>query len=203
MTSLPCTLQEPESSGKSECFSYTRWQSQTTNQADHMFATLSKSILWRLVFRSFQKDNFIGKLPGGSSKINRLSLNRCPPYTEIFSKRRGIYAVCVESLSMSTHRIKQCLVESCIQTKFVNTFFAMTNNRLGTGWMWDEKATYYEMWGKDFRQEGKPYSASDQRPLCWLLSNCRWIGRAAAWWNVFFPPNPQLWKPTQEGRLEW
>ena len=26
----------------------------------------------------------IGKLPEGSSKINRLSLNRCPPYTEIF-----------------------------------------------------------------------------------------------------------------------
>ena len=40
----------------------------------------------------------LGKLPGGSSKINRLSLNRCPPYTEIFSKRRKIYSVCVESL---------------------------------------------------------------------------------------------------------
>ena len=45
----------------------------------------------------------IGKLPEGSSKINRLSLNRCPPYTEIFSKRRKIYSVCVESLSMPLH----------------------------------------------------------------------------------------------------
>ena len=181
MTSLPCTLQEPESSGKSECFSYTRWQSQTTNQADHIFATLSKSILWRLVFRSFQKDNFIGKLPGGSSKINRLSLNRCPPYTEIFSKRRKIYAVCVESLSMPTHRIKQWVVESCIQIKFVNAFFAKTEDRLGTKWIWYEKATYYEMWDKDFHHKGKNYSAADQRPLCWLneqLSVNRPGGRA-------------------------
>ena len=44
-----------------------------------------------------------GKLPEGSSKINRYSLNRCPPYTEIFSKRRKIYSVCVESL-----RIRFC-----------------------------------------------------------------------------------------------
>ena len=203
MTSLPCTLQEPESSGKSECFSYTRWQSQTTNQADHMFATLSKSILWRLVFRSFQKDNFIGKLPGGSSKINRLSLNRCPPYTEIFSKRRKIYAVCVESLSMPTHRIKQWVVESCIQIKFVNAFFAKTKGRHGTKWIRGKKTSYYEMWDKDFHQEGKTYSAADQRPLCWLLSNCRWMRGVAAWWNVLFPPNPQLWKPTREGRLGW
>ena len=145
----------------------------------------------------------MGKLPGGSSKINRLSLNRCPPYTEIFSKRRKIYAVCVESLSMPTRRVKQWVVESCIQIKFGNTLFASTKDRLGTGWMWDEKATYYEMWGKDFRQEGKPYSASDQRPLCWLLSNCRWISRAAERWNVFFLPDHQLWKPTQEGRLGW
>ena len=110
-----------------------------------MFATLSKSILWRLVFRSFQKDNFIGKLPGGSSKINRLSLNRCPPYTEIFSKRRKIYAVCVESLSMPTHQTKQWLLEYCIQIEFVNTFFAMTKDGLGTESMWDEKARYHEM----------------------------------------------------------
>ena len=48
----------------------------------------------------FALSNYLGKLPEGSSKINRLSLNRCPPYTEIFSKRRKIYAVCVESLSM-------------------------------------------------------------------------------------------------------
>ena len=73
----------------------------------------------------------MGKLPGGSSKINRLSLNRCPPYTEIFSKRRKIYAVCVESLSMLTHRIKQWLVESCIQIRFVNALFASTKDRLG------------------------------------------------------------------------
>ena len=43
----------------------------------------------------------IGKLPVGNSKINMLSLNRCPPDTEIFSKRRKIYSVCVESLSMN------------------------------------------------------------------------------------------------------
>ena len=127
----------------------------------------------------------MGKLPGGSSKINRLSLNRCPPYTEIFSKRRKIYAVCVESLSMPTHRIKQWVVESCIQIKFVNAFFAKTEDRLGTKWIWYEKATYYEMWDKDFHHKGKNYSAADQRPLCWLLSNCRWIGRAAARGGTF------------------
>ena len=134
-------MQGPESSPKSECFSYTRWQSQTTNQADHIFATLSKSILWRLVFRSFQKDNFIGKLPGGSSKINRLSLNRCPPYTEIFSKRRKIYAVCVESLSMPVHWTKQWVVESCIQIKFVNALFASTKVWLGTKWIRGNKSS--------------------------------------------------------------
>ena len=32
---------------------------------------------------------------------NKLSLNECPPYTEIFSKRRKIYSVCVESLSLT------------------------------------------------------------------------------------------------------
>ena len=37
----------------------------------------------------------------GNSKINMFSLNRCPPDTEIFSKRRKIYSVCVESLSMN------------------------------------------------------------------------------------------------------
>ena len=73
----------------------------------------------------------MGKLPGGSSKINRLSLNRCSPYTEIFSKRRKIYAVCVESLSMPTHRIKQLVVESCIPIEFVNASFAKTKDRLG------------------------------------------------------------------------
>ena len=31
-------------------------------------------------------------------KINRISLNGCPQYTEIFSKRRKIYSVCVEDL---------------------------------------------------------------------------------------------------------
>ena len=49
----------------------------------------------------------MGKLPGGSSKINRLSLNRCMGgYTEIFSKRRKIYAVCVESLSMPLDQLR-------------------------------------------------------------------------------------------------
>jgi hypothetical protein len=42
----------------------------------------------------------LGKLPVGNSKINRFSLNRCPPDTEIFSKRRKIYSACVEGLSM-------------------------------------------------------------------------------------------------------
>ena len=36
----------------------------------------------------------------GNSKINSFSLNWCPPDTEIFSKRRKIYSVCVEGLSM-------------------------------------------------------------------------------------------------------
>ena len=45
----------------------------------------------------------IRKLPNGSLKINIISLNCCPPYTEIFSKRRKIYSVCVESLSMNTN----------------------------------------------------------------------------------------------------
>ena len=134
MTSLPCILQEPESSGKSECFSYTRWQSQTTNQADHIFATLSKSILWRLVFRSFQKDNFIGKLPGGSSKINRLSLNRCPPYTEIFSKRRKIYSVCVESLSMPLHLTEKYPAQSWMQIRFANTVVPRYRSIFGIPW---------------------------------------------------------------------
>ena len=41
----------------------------------------------------------VRKLPGGNCQRNRLSLNWCSPYTEIFSKRRKIYTVCVESLS--------------------------------------------------------------------------------------------------------
>ena len=45
----------------------------------------------------------MGKLPEGNCKINRVILNSCPPYTEIFSKRRKICSVCVESLSMSVH----------------------------------------------------------------------------------------------------
>ena len=167
------------------------------------FATLTRSALHQWILGVFHAEKLMGKLPRGSSKINRLSLNRCPPYTEIFSKRRKIYAVCVESLSMPTHWTKQWVVESRIQIRFVNTFFARTKHRLGTKWMWYEKATCYEMWDKDFHQEGKTYSAADQRPLCWLLSNCRWMRRAAARWNVFFPPNPQLLKPTREGRLGW
>ena len=83
----------------------------------------------------------MGKLPGGSSKINRLSLNRCPPYTEIFSKRRKIYAVCVESLSMPVHWIKLWVVESCIQIKFVNALFASTKDRLGTKWIRGNKSS--------------------------------------------------------------
>ena len=62
-----------------------------------------------------------GKLPEGSSKINRLSLNRCPPYTEIFSKRRKIYSVCVESLSMPLHLTQKFPAESWIQTTFAST----------------------------------------------------------------------------------
>ena len=42
------------------------------------------------------------KLSEDSFKINMSSLNRCPPYTEIFSKRRKIYTLCVESLSRQT-----------------------------------------------------------------------------------------------------
>ena len=41
------------------------------------------------------------KLPKGNCQRNWVSLNRCPPYTEIFSKRRKIYSVCVESLSIT------------------------------------------------------------------------------------------------------
>ena len=45
--------------------------------------------------------NFIiGKLPWGSLKRNWYNLNRCSPYTEIFSKRRKIYSECVESMRM-------------------------------------------------------------------------------------------------------
>ena len=43
---------------------------------------------------------FIGKLPWGSLKRNWYNLNRCSPYTEIFSKRRKIYSECVESMRM-------------------------------------------------------------------------------------------------------
>ena len=58
--------------------------------------------IYLILIDSFTKFHvLIGKLPEGSSKINSLSLNRCPPYTEIFSKRRKIYSVCVESLSMT------------------------------------------------------------------------------------------------------
>ena len=52
------------------------------------------------------------KLPKGSFKINKVSLNRCPPYTEIFSKRRKICSVCVESLSMTVNCCNSCLNNS-------------------------------------------------------------------------------------------
>ena len=42
-----------------------------------------------------------------SCKINWSSLNSCPPYTEIFSKRRKIYTVCVEGLSIVTSQVRQ------------------------------------------------------------------------------------------------
>ena len=71
---------------------------------------LSSVLIDIIVFTDFHV--LIGKLPEGSSKINRLSLNRCPPYTEIFSKRRKIYSVCVESLSMSLHLKQKHHVES-------------------------------------------------------------------------------------------
>ena len=67
---------------------------------------------------------------------------------------------------MPTHQIKQGVVESCIQIRFVNTFFAIAIDGLSTESMWDEKARYHEMWDEDFYQEGKPYGAADQRPLC-------------------------------------
>ena len=106
-------------------------QPQARNQLSYVLSCLIEYLCFAtILFTDF--DAHIGKLPEGSSKINRLSLNRCPPYTEIFSKRRKIYAVCVESLSMPTHRIKQWVVKSCIQIKFVNVFFAETKDRLGT-----------------------------------------------------------------------
>ena len=66
---------------------------------------LSSVLIDIIVFTDFHV--LIGKLPEGGSKINRVSLNRCPPYTEIFSKRRKIYSVCVESLSMLLFRTKK------------------------------------------------------------------------------------------------
>ena len=64
--------------------------------------------------------NLIGKLPKGSSKINRSSLNRCPPYTEIFSKRRKIYSFCVESLRMPPLPTKKPPGESWTQEGFAS-----------------------------------------------------------------------------------
>ena len=61
---------------------------------------------WQFLSRLCFLFKMFGKLPEGSSKINRISLNRCPPYTEIFSKRRKIYSVCVESLSMPPTEIR-------------------------------------------------------------------------------------------------
>ena len=75
-------------------------------------STVTRSAIQQWILGVFHADKLMGKLPGGSSKINRLSLNRCPPYTEIFSKRRKIYAVCVESLSMSLHLKQKHYVES-------------------------------------------------------------------------------------------
>ena len=49
------------------------------------------------------------KLPEGSSKRNRLNLNDHPPYTEIFSKRRKIYSVCVEGLSWRVSNVLSCI----------------------------------------------------------------------------------------------
>ena len=50
-------------------------------------------------YQQTRSDMSVRKLPEGNCQRNRLSLNWCSPYTEIFSKRRKIYTVCVESLS--------------------------------------------------------------------------------------------------------
>ena len=70
----------------------------------------------------------------GSSKINRLSLNRCPPYTEIFSKRRKIYSVCVESLSMPPHLIWNNPDESWIQIRFAGAAMPRCRSIFGLRW---------------------------------------------------------------------
>ena len=62
-----------------------------------LFCLTKKSIVQSL--RVIESGYFLvifflfGKLPKGNSQINSISLNRCPPYTEIFSKRRKIYSV--------------------------------------------------------------------------------------------------------------
>ena len=40
--------------------------------------------------------------PQENSQINWANLNGCPPYTEIFSKRRKIYSFCVEDMRILT-----------------------------------------------------------------------------------------------------
>ena len=61
----------------------------------------NKSNLFTLIFDYTNVSNKVSKeATYGIFKINLFTLNCCPPYTEIFSKRRKIYSVCVEGLSM-------------------------------------------------------------------------------------------------------
>ena len=87
-----------------------------------LFATLGSAV--KLNCHEVQR--ILGKLPWGNSKINMVSLNWCPPDTEIFSKRRKIYSVCVESLSMkwlgSRHRLMSIRYPHAFTTMFEQVF---------------------------------------------------------------------------------
>ena len=96
------------------------------NQPDAKYILIDR--IWLILKISF------GKLPKGSSKINRISLNRCPPYTEIFSKRRKIYSVCVESLSMPLKLTETQPAESWIQIRFVSAIVPRCRSIFGIEW---------------------------------------------------------------------
>ena len=88
-------------------------QSSKTTYIKKCYCCTLQFYVWK--YRLFSRNilyiykDILRKLLMGSFRINRVSLNRCPPYTEIFSKRRKICSVCVESLSMTVNCSNFCL----------------------------------------------------------------------------------------------
>ena len=139
------------------------------------------------------------------NRHNHNGHNGCPPYTEIFSKRRKIYSVCVESLSMSLHLKQKHPDESWIQIRFVDAAVPRCRTTFGQ-WWGCKKVAAQSSWNQCFCSYDvcTHYACeADQRPLHWKMSTCPLAGKTG--WRsrgetFSWHRNCSLRQLTQEGR---